>query len=541
MLPVALAALLWPLAAAAAELTVLSVSPAPQSLATPVHASITVMFDRPVNSATLIPANVGVFGRWSGAKTGVFSVGGGGAAVSFDPDQPFSAGEQVMVVLSRSLQAVDGSFLRSAGYSFQFWTRAESAQRSFSAIDTMTTRTTPTISTRSYGGVGSDLNHDGWLDLTIVNEDSADLRVFLNRADGSGLYQDFIEPTFPVNDRASPNEPADFNRDGHTDIAVVNIDTNTVSILLGNGDGSFAPQQQVTVGGAPRGIALLDADGDGDIDIVNTNSSAAAAQSMSLLLNNGAGVFGVPAYFDSTVSNEWALAAADMNEDGILDLVIGCRSPQSVVVMRGNGNGTFSHVSTRAGAGLVWMLATGDVNADGHADAVTANSQSNTCGVLLGTGTGTLGAPALFATDPFPLATDLGDLDGDGDLDWVNSSYNGDWRVLINNGAGSFSFDQEIDAPQAASCAVPLDIDNDGDLDLALIDELADVVKLMKNSGTIAPGDINRDGVVDIADLLQLLALWGPCPALPLPCPGDVNHDGIVDVADLLALLASWS
>ncbi|MCH7578351.1 MAG: VCBS repeat-containing protein, partial [Chloroflexi bacterium] len=70
----------------------------------------------------------------------------------------------------------------------------------------------------------------------------ADLRVFLNQADGTGSFDDFLQPTFPVNDRASPSEPADFNHDGNTDICVANINTDSVSILLGNGDGTYGPQ-----------------------------------------------------------------------------------------------------------------------------------------------------------------------------------------------------------------------------------------------------------------------------------------------------------
>lgn len=83
-----------------------------------------------------------------------------------------------------------------------------------------------------------------------------------------------------------------------------------------------------------------------------------------------------------------------------------------------------------------------------------------------------------------PKSVKVGDLDGDGDLDWVTSSYQGDWRVFTNDGDGTFTFSREFTAPTAASCALLFDFDNDRDLDIALIDELDDVVILMKNSGT---------------------------------------------------------
>ena len=241
-------------------------------------------------------------------------------------------------------------------------------------IDVLTTRTKPDQSSRAYGGVASDLNNDGWADLTIVNEVTADLRVFLNDADGAGLFADFLEPTFSVNTQASPSEQADFNHDGFADICVANIATASVSILLGNGDGTYGPQQQITVGVAPRGIAVLDADGDGDIDIVNTN---ATSSNLSILLNDGNGVFGSPSFFEGGGIREWALAATDMNDDGILDLVVGAQTSQTVIVNVGNGNATFTSMKPQSAGGGPWMLVLGDVNGDGVADVATANASQN--------------------------------------------------------------------------------------------------------------------------------------------------------------------
>jgi hypothetical protein len=122
------------------------------------------------------------------------------------------------------------------------------------------------------------------------------------------------------------------------------------------------------------------------------------------------------------------------------------------------------------------------VNGDGHVDVATANSSSASGTILLGDGTGQLGAPDVVPASPFVTATDLGDLDGDGDLDWVLSCYGGgEWRCYRNDGAGNFAFDQDFDADSNPGCSLIVDFDGDLDMDLVLIDEVADFVTLLRN------------------------------------------------------------
>jgi hypothetical protein len=533
--PIAAGLLLAGASGAGPNLAVESVEPTPNRVDAPLRAVVAVHLDRPADPATVTAANVRVFGRWSGAAAGALALADGDTTILFTPADPFSAGETVTVTLARHLAGADGTTLRPAGYAWQFWTvAAPAAAPTFTRTATMTTRTLPGVSSRAYGGIGSDLDGDGFLDLTIVNEDTADLRVFMNLADGTGAYAPFLQPTFPVGDRASPSEPADFDHDGHTDVCVANIDDATVSILLGRGDGTFAPQQLVPVGVAPRGIAVLDADGDGDPDIVNTNSGSS---NLSLLLNDGSGVFGAPTFLEGGLAGEWSLAAADMNGDGVLDLVVGGRVAEQVNVLIGRGGGVFVPLTPQLAGGETWMIALGDVDGDGDVDVSTANSNDNVGAILRGDGAGGLHAPQTYATDPFPLATDLGDVDGDGDLDWVTSSFAGDFFLFLNDGSGVFAFHHEFPAPLAASCALLLDIDNDLDLDLALVDELADEVMIERNTGPVFTGDANGDGVVDVTDLLLVLGEWGSCPG----CDGDLDLSGVVDVTDLLLVLARWS
>ncbi|MEK6675077.1 MAG: FG-GAP-like repeat-containing protein [Planctomycetota bacterium] len=524
------------------ELLVLSVSPAAHTVGVPVDSAIVIKFSAPVLlSSVQLGQSLNVFGKWSGSVTGTISFSDDDKTITLNPSKPFSHGESVMVSLSHGISTPKLLTLRPGGYSFQFWTNARLSPRLFTLNEVLTTRTIPTESSRAYGGIASDVNGDGFLDVTIVNEDTADLRVFLNKADRTGDYFPFTQPTFPVNNRASPSEPTDFNRDGIVDICVANINTATVSILLGVGDGTFAAQQEVTVGSFPRGIAVLDVDGDGDMDIVNTNFGA---NNLSLLLNNGSGVFGPATFFEGGGSGEWALAAADMTNDGILDLVVGLRAATLISVLQGNGDATFTLVETQSADGAVWMLVCGDLNGDGNEDVSAANSGQNRSAILLGEGAGQLSAPVRYSGEAFPIATDFGDLDGDNDLDWITASYSGDWSVYINDGLGAFTRVQQIPSTLAASCALLLDFDNDGDLDLSLVDEEADELRMMKNSGT-APfvGDSDNDCHVALTDHAAFsTCMAGPASCVSTAClPLDYDDDCDVDELDFRAFAAAFT
>ena len=464
---------------AGGNLAVLSTSPAARSLANPRNATITVDFDRAINPTTVTPQTVMAFGKWSGPVLGTLALSNGDQRITLTPNEGFFAGEVVMVMLSEGLLAQDGSRLPDGGFHFDFWVASASGSLDFTVIDTLSVRSNPSVQVQSYGGFATDLNDDGWADLSIVNELSADIRTFLNRADGTGLFEDYLTPPAAVAFRASPSEPADFNGDGAVDVVVANIGDASVSILLGNGDGTFGPQQKITVGQSPRGIAVLDVDGDGDADVVNSNYDS---NNLSILLNNGNGVFGPPTFFEGGGNGEWALGAADMDEDGRADLVVGTRDSQTMITLHNEGDGTFTVMHVQP-AGRAWMLMLGDLNGDRHVDVSVVNSDQNNGGILFGDGAGALSPPTTYPTDPFALATDLGDIDGDGDLDWITSSFSGDWRLFLNDGNGLFNLFQEFPATAAASCALMVDIDNDRDLDLALIDELDDTVQLARQNG----------------------------------------------------------
>jgi hypothetical protein len=419
-----------------------------------------------------------VFGRYSGAASGTFQLFNGGRWLTFTPSDPFSAGEVVTVNLSHDLRGTDLTPLRSAGYAWQFWTDVAASSATFTEIAEMSNNDGE--QTRIYGAAATDLNGDGVLDLTTVNEVSADLRVFMNLADGTGSYSDFLTPT-PIGIEASPNDPGDFDNDGNADLCVAATSSHSVWICLGNGDGTYGSVQEVDVGADPHGVVALDVDGDGDTDIVNANHGT---DNLSLLLNNGSGVFGAASFFSGSVTGEYGLATGDMDGDGILDLVVAGRDGAHVVTLLGNGNGTFSaNGFPQSSGGPTWVVTLGDVDGDRQLDATVANAGGGGSGArLFGNGDGSLDPPTIVSPGFHIVSSDLGDLDGDGDLDWALSSFGGGfWRLYRNDGNGNFAFWQQINAPANPSCSILLDFDNDADLDMALTDEIEDVVVLMEN------------------------------------------------------------
>jgi FG-GAP-like repeat len=184
----------------------------------------------------------------------------------------------------------------------------------------------------------------------------------------------------------------DFNRDGTPDLAVVNCPrfdqgaTGSVTILLGNGDGTFSA---VTVspdtGGQPLFIAAGDFNGDHIPDLVVTNMNHGAPElgSVTVLLGKGDGTFTPTAVSPVTGSVPQSVAVADFNGDGKADLAIANAGSDTVTVLLGNGDGTFTAPLSPATGATPNYAAVGDFNGDGIPDLAVANNVSNSVTVLL--------------------------------------------------------------------------------------------------------------------------------------------------------------
>jgi len=224
----------------------------------------------------------------------------------------------------------------------------------------------------------ADLNGDGNPDLVVPNQQSNDVSVLLGNGDGT-----FSGPTtYPVGDGPDDVASGDLNGDGNLDLVVANSGggSETASILLGRGDGTFRRPTDVEVGPNPNAVAVGDFNGDGVPDLAFSLAFFSSG-GISILLGNGDGSFGAPSETqvgESTTS----VALADFNADSVLDIATTDRENSAVLVLPGQGNGTFGDPLSFPADGAN-DVATGNFDANPLPDMVTADTSPGRLTVLL--------------------------------------------------------------------------------------------------------------------------------------------------------------
>ena len=274
---------------------------------------------------------------------------------------------------------------------------------------------------------------------------------------------------------------ADLNGDGKVDLAGAGL--NAVSVMLGNGDGTFRPRTDFNVGAQAQAVAAGDFNSDGKVDLVATLNSPQL--SLALLTGTGTGTFNAPTFFPNTSGfDSPAIVATDLNGDGRLDLVVmhtiacftaPCRAARSITILLGNGNGTFQTPSEiDVGTGPMAMAVV-DLNRDGIKDVAIGGGNTE-LSILLGVGNGTFVRQPVVTLVPggdlFSACNDigLGDLNRDGILDLVVPLGNGEGNaILIGNGNGTFQVRSriQIDETSAPLHVAVADYNRDGLLDIA--------------------------------------------------------------------------
>lgn len=231
----------------------------------------------------------------------------------------------------------------------------------------------------------ADLNMDGKPDLAVAGFGGM---VFVLTGNGDGTFR---TPTGYATGLASTSvATGDFNRDGKPDLAVTNQDSSNLSVLLNSGGGTFSAAVNYATAPYPVSISLGDFNRDGNLDLVTadigpySNGYFGGDGFVSVLLGNGNGTFqGAVNYSVGTVPH--SVVAGDLNADGLLDLIVANAYSQSISILISNGDGTFgSAINFGTGDPSTPFAATlGDFNNDGKPDIATANFVDSSVSVLI--------------------------------------------------------------------------------------------------------------------------------------------------------------
>lgn len=258
--------------------------------------------------------------------------------------------------------------------------------------------------------------------------------------------------------------------------------------------------------------AAADLDNDGDIDIATANYTN---NSISVMLNSGSRTFAAPVPYTLAASVR-SISSADVDNDGDMDLIAAVNN-STLAILKNNDNGTFAAAVNYAVGQLPTFIAVADIDGDGDLDIASGNFDSNTISVITNNGSGVFSASTGYSGLTSVHGVQFSDVDGDKDMDLVGLGYtSSNIGVWMNNGSGTFS---GLTAYSTGANPVDVraaDVDGDGDMDLITPNAGGNSVSVLKNNGN---GTLAAKTDYSVG-LLPYMAI-----------PADVDGDGDIDIA----------
>ena len=365
----------------------------------------------------------------------------------------------------------------------------------------------------------ADVNGDKRPDVLTADAGDDTVDVMLAGADG----QLGAPASCNVGHAPTALDLGDVDGDGHQDVVVASAADHVVSVLLGDGSGLFGAPADFATGAGPEAVTLADVDDDGDLDIVTADATDGA---VSVLLGDGGGGFAPAAHYAAGAGAR-SVIAADVDEDGVLDLVTGDKGAGTFSVLPGEGDGTFSaavaHTALLVGSDHQEPgdVAAADMDGDGHLDVVVSDPYSGFIAISLGDGAGSFASPRSWQAFPFRLLVD--DINGDGRQDVIATG--GTVNIRLGAGGGRLFATDRIDAGTVTTFAwaydaAIADMDGDGLKDVVTANGTFGTVSVLRNTGAhpfeyrgdcriageylagasaVAAVDLDEDGRLDVA------------------------------------------
>ncbi|MFK7882598.1 MAG: FG-GAP-like repeat-containing protein [Phycisphaerales bacterium] len=385
----------------------------------------------------------------------------------------------------------------------------------------------------------ADLNNDGNQDLVITEFSSDTVAVMLGAGDGTFAAPDRYDFTFGIGLNPSGLAVADFTGDTVPDLAIGNAGSSTVTILVGIGDGTFTAGGEFDAGFfvQPRDIATADLDNDGDTDIVVSSE----ANQVRVLHNDGTGSF-APPIFTVVIGTVSAVELADVNGDQIPDAVVSDFNGFELEVAFGDGAGGFEPFNQYDTIMTPTDLKLADMDQDGDLDVVVCGLFDEVT-VHINAGNGSFHTHNSTTTLSVPLALDLADLDLDGQIDvLVATASTNPQTISLFSGIGNGTLGAEIAHPglQGANGVVMSDFDNDGATDAAVIFEISNDIMVYLNTCDetgCAPDLAAPFGVLNFFDISAFITAFNAMdPAADFAAPF-----GVFNFFDVAAYIDAYN